>query len=56
MSKKKLIIYRRIATLGYVVTDETDNHISKCSNLAQNLCKTRYNCVGKVGIAQEMKI
>ena len=33
--KPKLIIHGRIASVGYVVRDETVNNISECSKLTQ---------------------
>ena len=48
ISKQKLIIYNRITSAGYVVTDETVNQISKYSKLAQKEYKCRHDWVGKV--------
>ena len=45
---RKLINRNRIASAGYVVTDETVNHIiTVCSKLAQKKNKTSRDRVGK---------
>ena len=47
ISNQKLII-NRIATVDYVMTDETVNHISEYHKMAQKEYKSRPDWVGKV--------
>ena len=48
ISKRKIIIRNRIASVVYVATDESVNEIlTECSKLVLKECKTRHNWVGK---------
>ena len=46
---QNILIFKRIVSAGYVVTDEIANDIiNECGKLAQKESKTRHDWVGKV--------
>ena len=56
MSKKILIIRRRITSFSFMVKAETVNQISECDKLAQNIIEKSYEKDGRQGIVPEIQM